>query len=141
MAYADFATAYLSWLQSQIAYVNDEADYQNFTIDAIDPTFEVTSFKNSTEVNQLQIFHNAADDQVAYLRSLNEMTKTPSDYLDEYVTYLEYETGLIQNAATNIVNIHTDQTNINSVKMLEFMNAFAPDAMIDLSAYNPMRII
>lgn len=139
MAYSDFATAYLAWLESQLAYINDGADYVNFEVSSIDPTFEVTAFKNSTDVNQQQIFHNAADDQVALQRSLNEITKSPSDYLTDYAIYLESEQGLVQTIASIVEDTHANQPENNNT--LTFMNNFAPAMMADFASYEPTRIL
>ena len=138
--YADFSTAYLTWLKSQLDYINNSKAYVNFSV-TIDPSYEITSFKQATDVNQQQIFHNAADDQVAVLRAIKEIAKSPSDYLDEYATYLGFEMATIQATANTVNNTHNTQISSNSGKAtLSFFSTFAPDAMNDFGQYNPMRI-
>ena len=140
MAYADFSTTYLAWLKSQLDYVDNSGVYSNLTI-TIDPSYEVTSFKQATDANQQQIFHNAADDQVAFLRAIKEIAKDPSDYLDEYADYLAFEMASIQATANTVSNTHATQISSTSGKAtLDFFATLAPDAMNDLGKYNPMRI-
>ena len=138
MAYADYSTAYLNWLQGQLNYINGSA-YANFQLAKIDPSFEVQSFKNSTDISQQIIFHNAADDQVATLRSLKEIAKQPSDYFDEYATFLAFEQVLMQTTATKVDTTHSNQQNAPS-DALNFYSTFAPDLMVSLGLYDPMAI-
>lgn len=137
MAYKDFSEAYLKWLQSQLDYIEGKP-YANFIV-SIDPTYEVTSFKQAIDVNQQKIFHNAADDQVAHLRSMKEISKTPSDYMAEYEAYLKLEMGLIQSATSEIDNTHEVQKASDNSTML-FYSTFAPKALAEVGKYNPMRI-
>ena len=138
MAYADFSQAYLTWIKSQVAYISG-SPYANLQLASVDPTFEVQAFKNSTDVNQQIIFHNAADDQTALYRSLKEIAKDPSDYLDEYSVYLEYEQGLVQTTMQKVANTHNAQK-FASPDALNFYTTFAPDLMASLGKYNPMGI-
>ena len=138
MAYKDFADSYVKWLQSQLEYLNGKP-YANFFV-TINPTYEITAFKNSIDINQQKIFHNAADDQVAFLRTLTEINKKPSDYLNEYEDYLNFEISLIQAAASEIENTHKTQDS-SSKTTLQFYSNFAPKILDDLGRYNPMRIL
>jgi hypothetical protein len=137
MAYADFSEAYLTWLKSQIDYIAGEP-YTNFRIE-IDPTFEVTSFKQSVDINQQKIFHNAADDQVATLRALKEIDKTPSDYLTEYEAALEFEIDMIQSTAIEVANTHDNQESSDN-STSSFNATFAPKVVDNFGRFNPMRI-
>ena len=138
--YADFSTAYLTWLKSQLDYINNSKAYVNFSVQ-IDPSYEITSFKQATDSNQQQVFHNAADDQVSMLRTIKEIVKNPSDYLQEYAIYLAFEMSQIQTTANNVSNTHNTQiTSISGKATLSFFSTFAPDAMNDFGKYNPMRI-
>ena len=138
MAYSDYSQAYITWLQNQVSYVTG-SEYANFQLASIDPSFEVQAFKNSTDVNQQIIFHNAADEQAATFRSLKEIAKNPSDYLNEYATFLAYELGLVQGTAQKVANTHTAQSN-TSKDALNFYTTFAPDLMAALGQYDPMSI-
>ena len=138
MAYADFASAYISWLQSQLDYINKSGIYSNFYVN-IDPSYEVQAFKNAADINQQQIFHNAADDQVGILRALKEIQKTPSDYLSEYADFLDNEIAMVQASVLSIKNTHDLQNNSDKAA-IKFYSAFSPDVLTYLSTYNPMRI-
>jgi hypothetical protein len=137
MAYADFSEIYVAWLQSQLDYI-DGKPYANLSV-SIDPTYEVTAFKNSVDVNQQKIFHNAADDQVGYLRSIKEIAKSPSDYLNEYADYLKFEMNIVQSNSQKIANTHKVQDNSDKAT-LNFYATFSPDILAHLATYNPMRI-
>ena len=137
MAYQEYAQSYIEWLQGQLDYIAGDP-YTNFRIE-IDPTYEVTSFTQSVDVNQQKIFHNAADDQVATLRALKEIDKTPSSYLEEYKTMINNEMNLIQASASEVENTH--QTQESSDKSTVTFNAtFAPTIIADFGKYQPMRI-
>ena len=138
MAYADFATAYLAWLQNQLDYCKGKA-YQNFFM-TIDPGYEVSSFKQSTTTNQQKTFHNAADDLVAYQRGLNEIYKTPADYIEEYAVYLAFEQGIIQATAKHVDNTHENQNNSNS-NTADFNRTLGGKSLDYLAKYEPDRVL
>ena len=137
MAYAGYATSYLAWLKSQVDYLKGKA-YLNFFLD-IDPKYEVTAFKQAVDVNQQKVFHNAADDQVACLRTLKEIMKSPSSYFDEYEAYLNLEMSLIQSNASVVENTHQIQSN-STRDSINFYSNLASEEMSALGKYDPMRI-
>lgn len=138
MAYKDFSDSYIAWLNSQLDYVNGGL-YSNFFV-TIDPIYEVTSFKQSVDINQQQVFHNAADDQVGYKRQINEINKTPLDYLLEYEDSIKFELELVNSTAKNVDTMHKIQES-TSKSTLQFYANFAPKALDNLSKYNPSRIL
>ena len=137
MAYKDFSKSYLDWLQSQLDYINGKP-YINFSV-SIDPTYEITAFKQAINIKQQNVFHNAADDQVAHIRALTEIDKTPSDYLAEYETCVNSDIKFIQAMSQEIESIHQIQDSSDK-STLQFYSTFAPKVLDDLARYNPMRI-
>jgi hypothetical protein len=139
MGYADFSKAYLDWIKTQLDYVNESKPYTNFKVTGIDPKFEINGFRTSSSVEQQKTYHNAADDQVGFMRCIREMEKSPSDYLQDYADYLIYEQGNIQAIATSVDNIHNNQNNTED-NTASFNAIFAPAVIGTFSEYNPTRI-
>ena len=139
MGYSDFSKSYLEWIKTQLDYVKNNKPYTNFKVSGIDPKFEINSFRTSSSVEQQKVYHNAADDQVGFMRCIREIEKSPSDYLQDYADYLVFEQGNIQAIATTVDNIHSNQNNTNDNTSV-FNAVFAPAVIGTFSEYDPTRI-
>ena len=123
MAYKVFAANLKEHLLSVVSFLKGESSVRSFK-ELAPATTEVNAIQNATSASQVVELSNAYYDQLAHIRTMEEIYKTPKQYYQEYVTLLENNIKALDVSAKTVEEQHSDiSENIESSKILKSLSS------------------